>query len=88
MDAGVRLTSAEKYEAELAKERQLATLKKGAAPVPARLPERSAGEAREKAAAAVGVSPRHHTLPAPCSSLIYQVDSMLAGHECGRPAFL
>jgi len=44
------------YEAE-ARERQLARLKQGAeAPVPENIPERGKGEAREKAAAAVGVN--------------------------------
>lgn len=38
-----------------AKERQLAALKKGAAPVPANLPERAEGDARDHAAKAVGV---------------------------------
>ena len=46
------------WHAVQAKERQLATLKKGAAPVPANLPERGDGEAREHAARAVGVSAR------------------------------
>ncbi len=42
-----------------ARERQRANLKQGGEiPVPAKLPERERGEAREKAAAAVNVSPR------------------------------
>jgi len=43
------------WHAVRAKERQLAGLKKGAAPVVADLPEREEGRARDQAAKAVGV---------------------------------
>lgn len=54
--AGAKLKA---WHAVRAKERQLAALKKGAAPVPANLPERAEGDARAHAAKAVGVG---HTL--------------------------
>lgn len=43
------------WHAVRAKERQIASLKKGAAPVPANLPGRAEGDARDHAAKAVGV---------------------------------
>jgi hypothetical protein len=52
--------SIEEYEAEAARERQLATLKKGdEKPVPESFPEREKGEARDKAAEKVGTNPRY-----------------------------
>jgi ParB-like chromosome segregation protein Spo0J len=63
LNPGQRAMCAIEAEAVLAveaRERQLAGLKQGDnAPVPANLPEREKGEAREQAAAMFGVSPRY-----------------------------
>lgn len=51
-------TTLEEIYASQARTRQVSCLKKGAIPVPANLPEREKGEAREQAAADMNVSPR------------------------------